>query len=349
MKKLIWFLLFSPLFIAAQQTHKVAPKESLFSIGRMYDVHPRELAEYNHVSFDEGVKIGQVLKIPAHKKMAPVAETIAPAAPMKKDSVQKKADKLPTVATDKTNKTEILEPIYHKVQTKENLYQISIKYNKVPIDDLKKWNKLTSDGLKDGMDLIVGYKKAETATIIVNPIKVVEKNTPPAAPVTITKTDTPAVVVPTPKTDTPAETNKSNTIPTSTEVKDVKKADSSTVVKIKKTVTDEKKDDAGGYFASNYKQQTAAKENIVEVKGLASTFKSTSGWDDGRYYCLSNTAPAGTIIKVINADNQKFVYAKVLDTMPDLKQNEGIAIIISKAAAEQLSVTTEKFDVDLSY
>ena len=336
MKKIIWFLLFSPLVIAAQQTHKVAPKESLFSIGRMYDVHPRELAEYNHVSFEEGVKIGQVLKIPAHKKMAPLAETIAPAAPMKKDSVQKKADKLPTVATDKTNKTEILEPIYHKVQTKENLYQISIKYNKVPIDDLKKWNNLTSDGLKDGMDLIVGYKKAEKASTTAKSIQAPVKTIPPAIPAKSIQTDSASTVV------------------SNSKVKDsisveVKKDDTSTVVKSNKTVPVEKMNNSGGYFASNYKQQTAAKENIIELKGLASTFKSTSGWDDGRYYCLSNTISAGTIIKVTNTSNQKFIFAKVLDVMPDLKINEGIVVIVSKAAAEQISAATEKFDVDLSY
>ena len=85
------------------------------------------------------------------------------------------------------------------------------------------------------------------------------------------------------------------------------------------------------------------------MKGTASTFKSTSGWDDGRYYCLSNAAPSGSIIKVLNAVNQKFVYAKVLDVIPDLKQNEGVNIVLSKAAAEQLSVSTEKFDVEMSY
>jgi hypothetical protein len=52
---------------------------------------------------------------------------------------------------------------------------------------------------------------------------------------------------------------------------------------------------------------------------------------------------------VLNPSNQKYIYAKVLDVIPDLKQNEGVAIIVSKAASEQLSVTTDKLDVELSY
>ena len=64
MKAILFSLLFLPLFVLAQKTHTVGPKESIFSIGRMYDVHPRELAEFNNISFETGVKIGQVLNIP---------------------------------------------------------------------------------------------------------------------------------------------------------------------------------------------------------------------------------------------------------------------------------------------
>ena len=48
-------------------------------------------------------------------------------------------------------------PIYHKVGKKETLYHISTLYGKVPIDDLKKWNNLTSDAVTEGANIIVGY------------------------------------------------------------------------------------------------------------------------------------------------------------------------------------------------
>ena len=66
MKKIIALLLCAlPLAAMAQKTHTVAAKETLFSIGRLYNVHPRALAEYNHIPFDKGLSLGQVLKIPS--------------------------------------------------------------------------------------------------------------------------------------------------------------------------------------------------------------------------------------------------------------------------------------------
>jgi LysM repeat protein len=70
MKILLFILLLFPVLAFAQKTYTVGPKETLFSIGRSLNIHPRELAEYNNISFETGVKIGQVLKIPAVKKMA---------------------------------------------------------------------------------------------------------------------------------------------------------------------------------------------------------------------------------------------------------------------------------------
>jgi LysM repeat protein len=77
MKNLIAFIIFLlPLFATAQTTHTVAAKESLFSIGRLYNIHPRELAAYNNIPFETGLTIGQVLKIPAKGNMAPPASSI---------------------------------------------------------------------------------------------------------------------------------------------------------------------------------------------------------------------------------------------------------------------------------
>ena len=44
--------------------HKVAPKEGLFPIGRMYNVHPRHIANFNGIDFNKGLAIGQQISIP---------------------------------------------------------------------------------------------------------------------------------------------------------------------------------------------------------------------------------------------------------------------------------------------
>lgn len=307
MKRLLILLLLIPVFTWAQQTHTVGPKETLFSIGRDYNVHPRELAEYNNIPFGTGLSLGQVLKIPLKKTMAPLKPetTTAPSTTQQ-----------PVVA----NKPEKKVPVYHKVGKKENLFQISQRYNKVPIDDLKKWNNLSSDALKEGMDLIVGYKQS---------VEIVDiKKDEPLKPVsqqTSSIRTTPAATV-------SADTGRVNNFPTP----QVKKV-------IVKTT---RKDFNGGFFKSIYESQNKSSK---EESGNAGVFKSTSGWEDGKYYCLHNSAPAGSVIKITNNTNQKSVYAKVLDVIPDLKENEGVLVRISNSAADELGASEANFAVTLQY
>ena len=83
--------------------------------------------------------------------------------------------------------------------------------------------------------------------------------------------------------------------------------------------------------------------------GSAGVFKSTSGWQDGKYYCFNNNAPAGTVIKVTDNTSGKSVFAKVLDVIPEIKQNSGLALIISNSAAEELGTGENKFNCALSF
>ena len=55
----------------------------------------------------------------------------------------------------KTNSGHSSIPIHHEVKAKEGLYGIAKKYN-VSVEQLKDWNKLSSDNLKIGQQLIVG-------------------------------------------------------------------------------------------------------------------------------------------------------------------------------------------------
>ncbi len=115
--------------------HKVTPKENFYSIGRMYNVPPKDLASYNNLHFEKGLSIGASLKIPLSENNFLQSGT-APA-------------------------NEALIPVYHHVQPKEGLYRVSINYNKVPLSSIKKWNHLTSDEVSTGVPLIVGYLRVD--------------------------------------------------------------------------------------------------------------------------------------------------------------------------------------------
>jgi LysM repeat protein len=296
MKNLIAFVIFLlPLLVSAQTTHTVAAKESLFSIGRLYNVHPRELAAYNNIPFEVGLTIGQVLKIPAKGTMA-----LPPATP------PGKTEPVKPVVTKATN------PVYHVVAKKEGLYSISKKYN-ATIADIKKWNNLDSDALSEGMNLIVGYSSTASAE-------------PRTAPVTANKQEPPVKVADT------KSVAKETTRPANQTM----------------SVNRGAANFNGGFFKSNYQKQMAEK-HVTDDRGMAGVFKSTSGWEDGKYYCLHNSAPAGSYIKITNPATQKSVYAKVLDLIPDLKQNSGIIIRISNAAASELGATGASFECSLQF
>lgn len=295
MKKLITFLIFLlPLFVFAQTTHTVAAKESLFSIGRLYNVHPRELAAYNNIPFEVGLTIGQVLKIPAKGSMALPSATVP---------VTAEPGKQPTPRA--TN------PVFHTVAKKEGLYSISKKYN-ASIADIKKWNSLSSDALNEGMNLIVGYTSGGSSE---------QTNTQPV---------TQQKVEPVKQQDIKLATRE----PARTVRQDVANRGAANF--------------NGGFFKASYNKQMVDK-HVTEDRGMAGVFKSTSGWEDGKYYCLHNSAPAGSYIKITNPATQKSVYAKVLDLIPDLKQNSGIIIRISNAAASELGAGAANFECLLQF
>ena len=310
MKRLIAFFLFSiPLILSAQKTHTVAAKESFYSLGRLYNVHPKDLASYNNIPFEKGLSIGQVIKIPAASNAAPM-----PAVPAPVNEIPKAAPVV-TKEVPKAKPSTGNAPVYHTVAAKEGLYGISKKYN-VSIADIKKWNNLSGDGLTLGSNLIVGYNgTAPVATgqaVVTKPV--------PEVKAPVTKTEEPVVVKEQPKPiarETVAEKGPASF--------------------------------NGGYFKAFYNQQVKEKSANMQDKGAAGIFKSTSGWDDGKYYCLHNSAAAGSYIKITNTANNKVVYAKVLDLIPDLKQNTGIIIRISNAAASELGVNGTNFDCMLNY
>lgn len=323
MKKILFVLFLLPAMAWAQKgkeikpvkMHTVGPKESLSSIGRMYEVNGRVLANYNNIDYDKGINIGQVLKIPP--KGTTLDQVTDPStqvvkAPAKKEEVKAPAPvaKTETKPAEKIAVTEETgTPVYHKVGKKETLYHISTLYPGTSIDDLKRWNNLASDGVSEGASLVVGYKK-ETAAA---------KKTATA------KTEKP-VITETVKKEPEKKTPK--------DPEPVKPDVSGKTIK-------------GGAFKSLFESQNSNGQPAGE-EGALGVFKSTSGWSDGKYYCLYNNATPGTIIRITSSTG-KFVYAKVLDGMPDLKQNNGLLILVSNAAADELGVSDSNAVCSIAY
>lgn len=286
--------------------HIVARGENLYSIGRMYNVQAKEVASYNHLQFESALIVAQNLKIPLDKN-----------------------NFIQTAAS-----TESFVPIYHTVARGEGLYRVSLNYNKVPLDLLKKWNHLQSYAVNAGVPLIVGYLKVDKNQ------SSLRQTAQPETNLTIT---------PTSKEEKPVE-KKSGIVAETTPV--VKEPSPAQTEEPKITVTavntKSKIDFSGGYFKKLYEQQTEKKSPLY-ARGTVGIFKSNSGWQDGKYYCFNNDAAPGTVLKIADNATGKIVYAKVLDAIPDIKQNSGLAVVLSNAAAEELGTGDDKFDCVVSY
>lgn len=325
MKKILLFLLVLPFFSKGQNSifvegssgnlyvnHSAAAKENFYSIGRLYNISPKEIAPFNKLKMENGLSIGQNIKVP-----------------------------LEAVNFTQTNKVaadEVAVPVYHKVEAKETLFQLSTEYNKVPVPSLKAWNNLKDDAVTAGQNIIVGYLKVkkELSSLAQRSIKIT----------TATKE---MLTVPL-KEKIAAKQNE------------VAKVTEEVKSKIEQKIIVEKKiETAEMPVAKTMKTEnvnTGSKEGVFktmfvndgkEETGTAGIFKSTSGWEDGKYYCLQNSALQGNIVKITNPANGKSVYAKVLDGMPDLKQNDNLTIRISNAAADALGAGSVNFECKINY
>jgi hypothetical protein len=323
--------------------HGVVVKENWYSIGRLYNTNPKELAPYNGLTLAKPLPIGEIIKIPL------TAVNFS-------QNGQKGAG-------------ETLLPVYHIIQEKEWMYRISINHNKVPIPNLEKWNRLNKDQVKAGMHLIVGFLKVKTALSALashagtTPVAFSGAPPPPYEPSTrlgagsadsghtVKETTAPVKQNPPPAKETAPMVKE--TPPTLQEIPPPGKNASSpqsrngstpTLISDEKTVAPEPSIHFnGGYFKTDFSGVGKS------AAGLAGTFKSTSGWQDGKYYALMNNVPIGTIIKIIVPSSNKGIYAKILGQLPDMKESAGLALRISNAAAAELGEAEGKFNVEIKY
>jgi LysM repeat protein len=296
--------------------HKVTSKENFYSIGRMYNVPPKDVAAYNNLQFENGLSVGESIKIPLTENNFSQSEP--------------------------AGSGEALIPVYHTVQPKEGLYRVSLNYNKVPIASLKKWNHIQSDAVSIGSPLIVGYLKVTKGESplagkgVKADMNVDMGSKPETKPETVKPDVNPERLPPVKNPDIGKQENK-----------DVQETDDHKVA-VTSVNTKSNINFSGGYFKKLYNEQNENKFPLNEP-GSAGVFKSTSGWQDGKYYCFNNSTPPGTIIKITVNSTGKSVYAKVLDAIPDIKQNSDLTVILSNAAAEELGATEGKFDCVLTY
>jgi LysM repeat protein len=307
--------------------HIVAPRQGLFPIGRLYNVHPRHIAAFNNLDFNKGLAIGQHINIPL---------------------------------TDTNFSQTIFEgvPVYYPVREKESLANISVTY-KTAMNNLRVWNLLTNDNIAAGTNLIVGF--LITKEMRDRAVKITPKTFEPEPSVSeVKKMEAQKKELdPEVKKDEPVITEP--VISKKTEIKkepEIKKEETPVINEeppkenqvISRKEEKHADDIASSYFKGHFDKQIKQWPVTKDQTVTSGIFKTTSGWEDHKYYLLAGGIEPGTIVRIINPSNNKIVFAKVLSGMEVIRPNQGLDVRISDAAAAALAISeTDKFIVKMNY
>lgn len=230
--------------------------------------------------------------------------------------------------TRKENETVI--PVYHTVPASANLISISKLFG-TDNASLRSWNNLSGDAVSVGKKIIIGFLKvdktlsplaAQGMNVRSEPVLVKKEEIKKQEPVAIKQ----EVKIETPKVEPPKP-----------EVKKEQPKTEPIVISY----------DGNGYFKEEYNRQSNNGKNTAGSNGNGSTFKSTSGWSDGKYYVLIDNIEKGTIVMIKNPANGKAVFAKVLAGVKETTPGSMAMFLISNAAASQLGISAEKFTAEL--
>ena len=211
----------------------------------------------------------------------------------------------------------------HTVQKGETLYGISKQFN-VSVDQLRQINNLEDNNLEVGQILIVsGSENNAGGKLVPGKVDQSENNDKIIA-----------AEDPTSKKQRVSKKDKKPVVP---KIESSGKSDAEIAAVLGKD----------GYFAGTFAVNSKGNKMHTQT-GQAMTFKTESGWKDFKYYVLMNNMAIGTIVK-LTAANGRFVFAKVIWDMGDLKENMGLTCRISNAAAAALGINTNIFELEISY
>lgn len=133
---------------------KVTSGDNLTAIARQYNTTIQYVREVNKLP-DTNIQLGQVLMVPA-KVQTNAAQTVV------KPATQ------PVAAEPKPATNGGGEVKKHKVEPGESLFGVARKYN-IGVDQIKKWNSLSSDALRVGQVLIVSDPANKVAEVETKP------------------------------------------------------------------------------------------------------------------------------------------------------------------------------------
>jgi LysM repeat protein len=207
------------------------------------------------------------------------------------------------------------KPIYFRVGEEDDLRSISRMFN-VAQSAIQRWNNLASPDIETDKILQVGWIAYDNTQV-------------PFAENTVPVVNSPVKATTLPKTGTVKKI--SDTLMN----KSVKAADTNSVAE-------------PSAFEQLYYQQTAG-VSVTEESGAAVFYPLKTKAGPGVYYALHNTAIKGSILKLMNPANGKIIYAKVIGTLPNLKEYHNAIVGLSSNAISAMGARDQRMFCKLKY
>lgn len=329
--------------------HKVGEKETLYALSRRYGTTVDAIVKQNPTAAN-GLEIGQILKVPY-------------TAPVKSKQSSSGGG-----------------GIIHVVSAGETMFSISKAYN-VTVDEIKQWNKLTSNSLSVGQEISIRRKNTVTSSttpssesvpaaskksvhtvaqketlfsiarqygVTVSEIK--EWNNLPGDELSIGQTlfvsqpskgITTTKETPTPTTPAVVKADPPATTPTTATPKEQPQTTTTTP-----TATTPAPTTQTNTQTIRISEGTRNTDEVSET-GLAELIEGTEG--NRKYLALHSTAPVGTILKIRNEMNNREVFVRVMGKLPETAKADKVVIRISRSAYDRLGAIDPKFRVQVTY
>jgi peptidoglycan endopeptidase LytF len=340
--------------------HQVVAKDTYYSIGRRYNVAPKEIMAFNDSKY---LQIGVIVKVPTN-----IPFTTAATAPAQRE--------IPVSGNSDGNLTE------HVVQRKENLNMLAERYG-TTVNEIKRVNNLNTINLQIGQILKIPSKEAvQQVESTPLPTKVAEPVAKTVPPVVEKPKRTEPVIV---KKDVPQQVPASNeefvehTVASNETIYSIATTYKMTMdqLKAKNNMTDNSlrvgqkllikgqypakkvftpspdpqihpdtlnsiKDPALRYPASKYGL------NQIDEKGTAVWIEDPN-LESAKMYVLHRSAPVGTVMKITNPMTNRSTFAKVVGKFTENESTKDVIIVMSKAVADALGALDKRFFCNLTY
>lgn len=333
--------------------HKVVAHDTYYSIGRRYNMPPKEIMTYNE---NKALHIGTIIKVPTNVTF----------------TGNSGANSSPSVSQTNSSSTENI--IEHTVKPKDNLMRIAETYG-TTVKDIKALNNLTTINLRIGQVLKISATKntnqdnQESNSTQASTQKTEEKNVnvaEKAAKTTAVKAEIPkqenasteAFIEHTVASNETIysiatkygltinqlkEKNGLTTSSLSVGQKLIIKGERPTVVANTNEATDEPAENPNlKHPASRYGL------NQLEEKGTA-LWIADKDLDASKMLVLHRSAPIGTVIKITNPMTNRTTYAKVVGKFTDNENTKDVIIVMTKAVSDSLGALDKRFFCNLSY